>query len=112
VLDLRAIAGLALGERFPGAAPIGDVDRRSDVSRENPGRREARMRGVENPAVLAVVAAEPVLHVEGFEVPAGRGLAGTDGLAVLGMHAFEPAQADLGLERPASVVQPRLAEVG
>ena len=61
VLDLRPVAGLALLQGFLGASAVGDVDDGADVALEGAFRREARHPRVEHPAVLAVVAAQPVL---------------------------------------------------
>jgi hypothetical protein len=57
---LLAVAQLGLG-----VAAVGDVEAGADVAGELAVAGVDRAAGVDDPAVLAVVAAQPVFHLEG-----------------------------------------------
>ena len=59
-MRLLAVAQLGLG-----VAAVGDVEAGADVARELAVRVVDGAAGVDDPAVFAVVAAQPVFHLEG-----------------------------------------------
>src|SRR2546426_3233049 len=88
----------------------GDVDARSDESREGPVGLEARHATAEQPAILAVDAAKPVLRPQRGTRRHGRPVRLDESRAVSRANALGPAVSQLLRERPPRAVEPRLGE--
>src|SRR5438270_13862214 len=106
VLECAAEALLALAKRFLGLPEIGDVGTRpepfDDVPAAVPDRHPARL----EPAVLPVMAADPVLDVVGVVPRNGLQPEAPRRLAVLGVQRLEPAPAQQLALRDAGVLGP------
>jgi hypothetical protein len=95
-----------------GFLAVGNVDAGADVTCELAIRLVSRNSVVEHPAVSAVMATQSVLN---REVCAGIDRRSTSGLAVIAvvrMHAADPAAAKLRFEWPTHKVEPSLVEPG
>src|SRR5262245_26681692 len=88
-------------ERVARQALLSDVRARADEAGEAPVLLEARRALIQDPAVLAVVAPEPVLHAEAPPRDERVEIRGHAALEVLGVDAARPAAAPLFIERPA-----------
>src|SRR4051812_4709031 len=81
---------LARLESLLGVPSAGDVEARTDITRECAVRTAKGNAMVEHPSILAVMAQEPVIHLEGL-APVKGAVVGIDTpLQVFGMHAFDP----------------------
>ena len=102
-----------LAQHLLGLPPLGDVDGRAGVALEIPGRGEPRRRRLEDPPVLAVGAAQPVLGLEPAPRREGRVVDRDEpGHQVVRVDAVARAAAELLREGPSGEVEPRLVEVG
>ena len=89
---------------------IRDVDAGADVPGEAAVRLESRHTAVKDPAVLAVVPAETVLHLEWALTGKGRAVCFETPSKIVGMETGRPALAELRGQRSAGKVEPRLIE--
>jgi len=83
----------AFGELLLGLLALFDVERGADIAGPGAIGLEARHAGVEDPAVLAVVAAQPVVERVGLPRLEARRENPAAALGVLGVHELEPAVA-------------------
>src|SRR5215470_14322099 len=95
---------LFLGYRF------GDVHTRSDIAREVFLGVVTRHALIGNPAVFAIVTAQPVLHHERLPGVKGFGVSLKASLQIVRMHAFRPAVSHFLFQRAAGKLEPGLVE--
>ncbi len=91
---------------------VGDVHAPAGVAEERAVRGEPRRAVIFEVPVLAVVATESIGHLEGAAVVERRNVALHAVRPVVGVHALEPAAADLLRERSSGELQPGPVEVG
>src|SRR5687768_2406624 len=94
------------------APELRDVEARPDEASEGAVGDEQRCRVVEEPAVLAVMPAEPILHHERFTTVEGANVYVKAALEIFTMNTVGPAVSNLGFERTSGEVEPLLVEVG
>ena len=99
-------------ESEPCKLQIRDVNRRADVAFKAAILEKPRRAGVEDPSILAVVPAEPILHPEGF-TPIERVAIGLEtARQIPGMHGVRPASSEDRSDRLADEIEPRAIDVG
>ena len=95
-----------------GTFEIGDIDIGSDIAGESSARRKAGNAAAQQPPVLAIGPAHPVLDVEVLASIKGRTVAGIAALRIVGVDALGPAVAQLLFHGPARKDQPGFIEKG
>ena len=103
---LLAVAQLGLG-----VAAVGDVEAGADVAGELAVAGVHRAAGVDDPAVLAVVAAQPVFHLEGGAHREVLEVGAHAAVEVFAVNAPRPAVTLFFGEAAAGEVEPGLVEV-
>ena len=103
---LLAVAQLGLG-----VAAVGDVEAGADVAGELAVAGVDRAAGVDDPAVLAVVAAQPVFHLEGGAHREVLEVGAHAAVEVFAVNAPRPAVTLFFGEAAAGEVEPGLVEV-
>ena len=103
---LLAVAQLGLG-----VAAVGDVEAGADVAGELAAAGVHRAAGIDDPAVFAVVATQPVLHLEGRAHREMLEVGAHAAVEVFAVYAACPAVADLFGQAAAGEVEPGLVEV-
>jgi hypothetical protein len=102
--------GKERGSRLVGEAALVRVHAARDEAREGAVLVVEGHAAIEDPAVLAVAAPEPIVHLEGRGLLDMGAAALDDALQIVRMNALGPAVAELLLEAPAGEVEPRLIE--
>src|ERR1700722_11802454 len=92
-------------------APVVDVHAAADVARESTIGLESRNAVVKKPAVLAVVAAQPVLRAERPPGVVGGRVDMQAEVEVFRMNSFEPTLAQLLIESAPREIEPGLVDV-
>ena len=108
----RAGPLLGLPQAFLRLLPFRDVQARADVPGEDRGRSMEGDAVVQQPAVFAVVASQPVLHRERLAGVEGAGVGREAAVEIVAVHVLGPAVAELLLQRATHEIQPRLVEPG
>src|ERR1035437_4915001 len=83
----------------------------ADVAQKIPMAVAPRHAVVLNPAELAIVAAQAVVHAETLAAVEGTGIDLDAALQVLRMHALGPPVSEFPIEGATREIQPRLVEV-
>ena len=109
-LGQQPVPLLALAHRLERFAPLGHVEAQADESGER-ARREPRRAAGQHPAVLVVVALEPVLQFERAPVGERGGVRSQVAVAVLGVNVVGPPVPEFLLQHAPGELHPRLVEV-
>src|SRR5271157_3197618 len=105
------LAAVGLPQFFLDPLSVGDIEARADVPGENAIWGEPGNPVLENPAILAVLPPQPVIHCKGRASVQCRYVGLPASLQVIGVDALGPALAHLLLDGPSSEVEPLLVEV-
>ena len=105
------LAAVGLPQFFLDPLSVGDVNTRADVPGENAIWGEPWNPVVQDPAVLAVVPPQPVLHCKRSASLQCRDIGLQASLQVVGVDALGPTVAHHLLDGPSSEVEPSLVEV-
>src|SRR5262249_6326385 len=89
---------------------LGNVDTRADIAGKGPIGKPARDPLIENPTILSIVAAEPVLHLERPAPIEGVQIGVYALLEVLEVHALGPSYVELVGQLAPGESQPALIE--
>src|SRR5262249_15104122 len=89
---------------------LGDVYARADVAEKVAAGRESRDAMIQQPAVLAVMAPQTVLHLKWFSRFEGRDIDFQAALVILWVNTFRPAVAQFLFHRASSEVEPVFVE--
>src|SRR5258706_411837 len=106
------LAAVGIPEGLFQALVVADVDARADVAAEFVVRTVQRNTFFENPAILAVVALQPVFHGEGHPGVEGARVDLQAPVAVFRVKVLGPAVSQLLFKWAAHEVQPLLVEPG
>src|SRR6516162_5503218 len=91
---------------------LGDIEAGADV----PGKRTVSVESgnaeVEDPTVLTIVTAKPILHVVGLSAIEGSSVGIQTALHILCMNPFNPTISQLCFERATREFKPWLVEIG
>src|SRR6185437_5958628 len=91
--------------------PLGHVNAASDITSELPVLTEVGAAPVENPAVLAVVTLQAVVHLEHFTPGKCAQVRLQAKLQIVRVHAFSPAVPHLLVHGPSAELKPAIVEV-
>ncbi len=110
LLDERPRLGEVLGPHLA-LLPVVDVEARADIAEERAVGGEPGRAPVEDPPVLLVVEAEPVLHLERLLAVEMRGVHVDAPVEVVGVDALGPSATEFLLQRPPGEREPGGVEV-
>ena len=99
------------GKRLFGQLPLGDVDGRANVTSKRPVHVVSRHTRCHHPAIFAVVAAEPMLHLKRLTPLEGLLVQLAASLRFVRVEDVCPSMSQHRIQWPSRVIEPGLIEI-